>query len=87
MPSFFGGVTGRGVSTLFEIRYATDLCAILPRYHILISYSLDEEIIVLRGGENEASSQLLKGSVVLCLPSSLKVEDVHLRMTGQLKVG
>ncbi|KAB8293937.1 hypothetical protein EYC80_009410 [Monilinia laxa] len=68
MPSFFGGVTGRGVSTLFEIR-------------------LDEEIIVLRGGENEASSQLLKGSVVLCLPSSLKVEDVHLRMTGQLKVG
>ncbi|ATZ56425.1 hypothetical protein BCIN_13g02620 [Botrytis cinerea B05.10] len=68
MPSFFGGVTGRGVSTLFEIR-------------------LDEEIIVLRGGENEASSQLLKGSVVLCLPAALKVEDVHLRMTGQLKVG
>ncbi|KAF7891280.1 uncharacterized protein EAF02_001605 [Botrytis sinoallii] len=68
MPNFFGGVTGRGVSTLFEIR-------------------LDEEIIVLRGGENEASSQLLKGSVVLCLPAALKVEDVHLRMTGQLKVG
>ncbi|KAF7891897.1 hypothetical protein EAF00_008199 [Botryotinia globosa] len=68
MPNFFGGVTGRGVSTLFEIR-------------------LDEEIIVLRGGENEASSQLLKGTVVLCLPAALKVEDVHLRMTGQLKVG
>jgi arrestin-related trafficking adapter 4/5/7 len=42
---------------------------------------------VLRGGESEASSQMLKGVVVLCLPSALKVEDVHLRMTGQLKVG
>jgi arrestin-related trafficking adapter 4/5/7 len=43
--------------------------------------------MVLRGAESEASSQLLKGVVVLCLPSALKVEDVHLRMTGQLKVG
>lgn len=42
---------------------------------------------MLRGAENEASSQLLKGVVVLCLPSALKIEDVHLRMTGQLKVG
>jgi hypothetical protein len=25
--------------------------------------------------------------VVLCLPSALKVEDVHLRMTGQSKIG
>ncbi|QSZ36274.1 hypothetical protein DSL72_007400 [Monilinia vaccinii-corymbosi] len=66
---------------------APGLCAIPPRDHRLKSYSLDEDIIILRGGENEASSQLLKGTVVLCLPSSLKVEDVHLRMTGQLKVG
>lgn len=56
-------------------------------HHLLTFCSLDEEIIVLRGGENEASSQLLKGTVVLCLPAALKVEDVHLRMTGQLKVG
>ncbi len=53
----------------------------------LIFYSLENEIIVLRGGESEASSQLIKGVVVLCLPSALKVEDVHLRMTGQFKVG
>lgn len=25
--------------------------------------------------------------MVLCLPAALKVEDVHLRMTGQLKIG
>jgi len=24
---------------------------------------------------------------VLCLPTALKVEDVHLRMTGQSKIG
>lgn len=42
---------------------------------------------MLRGGDSEASSQLLKGVVVLCLPAALKVEDVHLRMIGQLKVG
>jgi hypothetical protein len=30
---------------------------------------------------------MLKGTVVLCLPNALKVEDVHLRVMGQLKVG
>lgn len=53
----------------------------------LFEIRLDNEIIVLRGGDSEASSQLLKGVVVLCLPAALKVEDVHLRMIGQLKVG
>jgi len=54
---------------------------------LLTICSLENEIIVLRGAESEASSQLLKGVVVLCLPAALKVEDVHLRMIGQLKVG
>ncbi|KAF8864710.1 hypothetical protein BDZ45DRAFT_736833 [Acephala macrosclerotiorum] len=53
----------------------------------LFEIRLDNEIIVLRGAESEASSQLLKGVVVLCLPAALKIEDVHLRMIGQLKVG
>ena len=53
---------------------------------LLILRSLDNDIIVLRGGESEASSQVLRGVVVLCLPSALKVEDVHLRMTGQLRI-
>ncbi|CAL3962591.1 hypothetical protein PZA11_000292 [Diplocarpon coronariae] len=53
----------------------------------LFEIRLDNDIIVLRGGESEASSQMLKGVVVLCLPTSLKLENVHLRMTGQLKVG
>jgi len=86
MPGFnvFGGVTGRNSATLFEIRFVVLLCRL---WRLLIASRLDNEIIVLRGAENEASSQMLKGVVVLCLPSALKVEDVHLRMTGQLKVG
>lgn len=54
---------------------------------MLIFKSLDSEVIILRGVESEAASQLLKGVVVLCLPAALKVEDVHLRMTGHLKLG
>jgi hypothetical protein len=50
-------------------------------------HSLENDIIVLRGSENESSSQMLKGVVVLCLPAPLKIEDVHLKMVGQLKVG
>lgn len=53
---------------------------------LLTPRSLDNDIIILRGGESEASGQKLKGVVVLCLPAALKVEDVHLRMTGQMKL-
>lgn len=81
----FGGVTGRTSAALFEIRYV--LLVHFGADHVLTVASLDSDVIVLRGVESEASSQLLKGVVVLCLPSALKVEDVHLRMTGHLRVG
>jgi len=47
---------------------------------------LDDEFIVFRGEEHEASGQLLKGVLVLCLKEPLKVEDVHLRLTGQCRI-
>ncbi|KAH8816185.1 carbon catabolite repression protein-like protein cred [Xylogone sp. PMI_703] len=53
----------------------------------LFEIRLDNPVIILRGSENEAASQMLQGAVVLCLTSALKIEDVHLRMTGELKVG
>ncbi|CAG8976450.1 hypothetical protein HYALB_00008039 [Hymenoscyphus albidus] len=53
----------------------------------LFEIRLDNDILVLRGAADEASSQMLKGSVVLCLPAPLRVEDVHMRMTGHLRVG
>lgn len=86
MPSFFSGVTGKSSATLFEIRYGLLRSTILTAY-LLTPRSLDNEVIVLRGEENEASSQMLKGTVVLCLPAALRIEDVHLRMTGNLKIG
>jgi arrestin-related trafficking adapter 4/5/7 len=49
-------------------------------------HSLEEDFIVFRGSEHESSGQLLKGVVVLCLPSPLRIEDVHLRLTGTLRV-
>lgn len=48
---------------------------------------LVDDFVVLRGTESEAADQILKGSVVLCLPASIKVEDVHLKFTGELAVG
>jgi hypothetical protein len=61
---------------------------IFQRLNVMLTGdSLENDIIVLRGSENESSSQLLKGVVVLCLPASLKIEDVHLKLSGQLKVG
>lgn len=45
---------------------------------------LENDFIVFRGHEHESAAQLLKGTVVLCLPTALKVEDVHLRLTGTL---
>ncbi|KAK1988071.1 arrestin [Colletotrichum cereale] len=48
----------------------------------LFEIRLDNDFIVFRGGEDESAGQVLKGVVVLCLPTPLKIEDVHLRLTG-----
>ncbi|KAK1759491.1 hypothetical protein QBC47DRAFT_437311 [Echria macrotheca] len=53
----------------------------------LFEIRLENDFIVFRGNEHESSGQLLKGTVVLCLPTALKVEDVHLRLTGNLHFG
>jgi hypothetical protein len=49
--------------------------------------SLDNDTVILRGVASDASSQLLRGVVVLCLPAALRVEDISLKMTGKLKIG
>ncbi|KAI1275494.1 arrestin [Xylaria sp. FL0933] len=56
------------------------------RHCSLFEIRLDNEFVVFRGSEHEASGQLLKGVVVLCLKEPLKVEDVHLRLTGQCRI-
>ncbi|KAK0617199.1 hypothetical protein B0T14DRAFT_434322 [Immersiella caudata] len=53
----------------------------------LFEIRLENDFIVFRGNDHEASGQPLKGTVVLCLPTPLKIEDVHLRLTGTLHYG
>lgn len=52
----------------------------------LFEIRLENDFIVFRGNEHESSGQLLKGTVVLCLPAPLKIEDVHLRLIGTLQL-
>ncbi|KAI1326789.1 arrestin [Xylariaceae sp. FL0255] len=52
----------------------------------LFEIRLESDFIVFRGNDHEASGQLLKGTLVLCLGEPLKVEDVHLRLTGQCRI-
>ncbi|KAK5995130.1 putative HECT-type ubiquitin ligase-interacting protein creD [Cladobotryum mycophilum] len=52
----------------------------------LFDIRLDDDFIVFRGGEQESSGQLLKGVVVLCLSTPLRIEDVHLRLVGTLRL-
>ncbi|KAI1310659.1 arrestin [Xylaria venustula] len=56
------------------------------RHCSLFEIRLDDDFIVFRGSEHEASGQLLKGVVVLCLKEPLKVEDVHLRLAGHCRI-
>ncbi|KAL2256975.1 hypothetical protein VTK26DRAFT_824 [Humicola hyalothermophila] len=48
----------------------------------LFEIRLPNDFIVFRGNDHEASGQLLQGTVVLCLSAPLKIEDIHLKLTG-----
>ncbi|KAL2126539.1 hypothetical protein VTI74DRAFT_714 [Chaetomium olivicolor] len=48
----------------------------------LFEIRLENDFIVFRGNDHEASGQILKGTVVLCLSSPLKIEDIHLKLIG-----
>ncbi|EXV05880.1 arrestin (or S-antigen) domain protein [Metarhizium robertsii] len=52
----------------------------------LFDIRLDQDFIVFRGNDHESSGQLLKGVVVLCLSSPLRIEDIHLRLVGTLRL-
>ncbi|KAK7415781.1 hypothetical protein QQZ08_012263 [Neonectria magnoliae] len=90
MPSFkpFSSVTGRNSYSLFDIRYVCTAILGIRQANLLIRCahnSLDSDFIVFRGTEHESTGQLLKGVLVLCLQSSLRMEDVRLRLIGTLR--
>ncbi|PKS11419.1 hypothetical protein jhhlp_003182, partial [Lomentospora prolificans] len=52
----------------------------------LFEIRLDNDFIVFRGNGHESAGQLLKGQVVLCLSGPLKLEELHLRLSGTLRL-
>lgn len=69
----------------FEIRYWNLLQETNPSLNQ--TYRLDESHLTLRGSEDEASSVLLKGTLVLCLSEPLRIQGVRLRFTGEKRIG
>lgn len=91
--------SGRSAVTLFEVRYvpAGPRSPTHPGPRGAIIYTrdlkanrfgnrLENDFIVFRGSEHESAGQLLKGYVVLCLSSALKLDELHLRLTGTLRL-
>lgn len=48
---------------------------------------LEESNLILRGTADEASSVVLKGTLVLCLSEPLKIQGIRLRFTGEKRLG
>ncbi|KAJ3535178.1 hypothetical protein NM208_g7244 [Fusarium decemcellulare] len=51
----------------------------------LFEVRLERDFIVFRGREAESTDQLLKGVLVLCLQSPLKLDAIQLRLDGTLR--
>lgn len=92
MPSFMPfSVSGRHHYSLFDIRYVwISLPIRLPFGRAwqrwLTRYRLDNPFVVFRGSQHESSGQLIQGTLVLCLTSPLRIEDIRLRLTGTLRM-
>ncbi len=88
-PSIFGGSNSRETCSVkyFETRYTL---IDLPREYdsdYFETLRLEESNLVLRGTEDEASSVVLKGTLVLCLSEPMRIQGIRLRFTGERKLG
>lgn len=52
-----------------------------------IDCRLEASNLILRGTPDEASSVVLKGTLVLCLSEPLKIQGIKLRFTGERRLG
>lgn len=52
-----------------------------------INCRLEASNLILRGTPDEASSVVLKGTLVLCLSEPLKIQGIKLRFTGEKRLG
>lgn len=89
-PSFFGSSSRETSNSVkyFEIRWL-HILAKLPRplLTLISRYGLNESNLILRGSEYEASSVVLKGTLVLCLSDPIRIQGIRLRFTGERRLG
>ena len=89
-PNFFGG-SNRDVTSVkhFEIRYIVASHNLEVTDPVLTGHNsrLDQSNLTLRGTPDEASSVLLKGTLVLCLSEPLRIQGIRLRFTGEKRLG
>jgi hypothetical protein len=57
-----------------------------PILIVPFSLRLDDDYIIFRGSEHEASSAHLRGKLILCLSEPLRVQGITLRLTGVSKI-
>ena len=48
---------------------------------------LNQSNLILRGTEYEASSVVLKGTLVICLSEPIRIQNIRLRFTGERRLG
>ncbi|MCJ1478370.1 hypothetical protein MMC13_007050 [Lambiella insularis] len=54
---------------------------------LLFEIRLDETNLILRGSEDESTSALVKGTLVLCLTEPLKVQGIIMRLSCESRIG
>ncbi|CEI62115.1 hypothetical protein FVEN_g10379 [Fusarium venenatum] len=53
----------------------------------LFDIRLEQDVLVFCGNQYESSDQILRGVVVLCLRSPLKIEEIRVRLDGNVRHG
>ena len=89
-PSFFGSSTRETSSSVkyFDIRLLrTPTKFPTPLLTSIHQYRLNQSNLILRGTEYEASSVVLKGTLVLCLSEPIRIQGIKLRFTGERRLG
>lgn len=84
--SFFSGGGSASNAKYFDIRYVELNHHYVHGKHLLTALRLNEDYIVFRGGEHEAASAHLKGTLVLCLSEPLAIKHIRLELTGMSRV-
>ena len=89
-PAFLELVAGRqAVASNFLKSGEFHILTKSPRCLLIYTHRtrLNQSNLILRGTEHEASSVVLKGTLVFCLSEPIRIHNIRLRFTGQRRLG